>query len=227
MEEEGNLDCSLDDGQWKIIVDIATLLQPFIGAQKLLEGEKYVTVSLIPYLIYKIRKGLTDILTHTESSVQAILLAQRMLECFTKHWGSGDVGTVSTEYMTEGERRRPKGIPLLTLVASLVDPRTKFGPGIPVPDKNHLHQILLGKITEIAKDEGTHHNEGASGQQHNNQLSVPSFQNQAQRDKGPDAMDSMFDELNELMLSEHNNHNEEHNRIILTCEARAEAELLL
>ena len=34
------------------------LLEPFIFAQKLLEGEKYMTVSLVPYALYKIRKGL-------------------------------------------------------------------------------------------------------------------------------------------------------------------------
>jgi len=29
-------------------------------AQKLLEGQTYVTVSLVPYIIYKIRKGLQE-----------------------------------------------------------------------------------------------------------------------------------------------------------------------
>jgi hypothetical protein len=46
--------------------------------------------------------------------------------------------------LPEGPRRRPKGIPLLTLMASLLDPRTKGGVGIPAADQ----EFLFGKITE-------------------------------------------------------------------------------
>jgi hypothetical protein len=38
---------------WEIITDLKMLLQPFMLAQKLLEGQTYVTISLVPFVIYK------------------------------------------------------------------------------------------------------------------------------------------------------------------------------
>jgi hypothetical protein len=58
MEEEGDLKCNLSHRQWTIVSDLQKTLQPFMLAQRLLEGEAYTTISLIPYLIYKVRKNL-------------------------------------------------------------------------------------------------------------------------------------------------------------------------
>jgi hypothetical protein len=96
-----------------------------MNAQKLLEGENYVTVSFIPFLISSIRRGLQAVLADPSSSDQIITLVTKMLDVFDKHWGSGDDGTVATEHQSTGPNRRPKGVPLLTLLASLVDPRFK------------------------------------------------------------------------------------------------------
>jgi hypothetical protein len=38
LEEEGDLDCNLSNEQWNIISNLKFLLQPFMIAQKLLEG---------------------------------------------------------------------------------------------------------------------------------------------------------------------------------------------
>ncbi len=54
MALEGDLRVTLSDAQWTIVKDITVLLQPFMIAQKLLEGESYVTISLIPFILYKI-----------------------------------------------------------------------------------------------------------------------------------------------------------------------------
>ncbi len=45
---------------WEIITDLKMLLQPFMLAQKLLEGQTYVTISLVPFVIYKMWKDLTN-----------------------------------------------------------------------------------------------------------------------------------------------------------------------
>ena len=58
-----------------------------------------------------------------------------------------------TDHMTEGPRRRPTGIPLLTSMASLLDPRTKFEPGIPEDNKKYLFPSHSCKITNIARME--------------------------------------------------------------------------
>jgi hypothetical protein len=92
-------------------------------------SESYVTVSMIAFIIWKIRKGLLHAMESAESSQHVIQLARKMYMRFEEQWGCGDPGTVATEHLTEGPRRRPKGIPKLALVASFLDPRFKFGPG--------------------------------------------------------------------------------------------------
>jgi hypothetical protein len=57
LKSEGALTCNLTDSQWCIVCDLHNLLKPFMIAQKLLEGQIYVNISLVPYIIYKIRKG--------------------------------------------------------------------------------------------------------------------------------------------------------------------------
>ena len=39
---------NLSGEQWSIVEDICTILMPFKNVQQIMEGEKYVTVSLIP-----------------------------------------------------------------------------------------------------------------------------------------------------------------------------------
>ncbi len=135
LEEEGELDFNLSDEQWTIITNLKVLLQPFMIAQRLLEGEAYVTVSLIPYMIYKIRKGLQSAITKGRSSQHVIISGGKMLKRLNDIFGSGEEGTVTDEHLTEGPKRRPNGIPILSLMASLLDPRMKGGIGIPPWDK--------------------------------------------------------------------------------------------
>ena len=49
-------------------IDIDKILEPFMLAQELLEGEKYVTLSLVVTIIEKIRKNLKTELLKTEHS---------------------------------------------------------------------------------------------------------------------------------------------------------------
>jgi hypothetical protein len=66
--------------QWEIITDLRFLLQPFINAKRLLEGEVHVTISLIPYMIYKIQKGLHLAITSEELSHYVVVTGGKMLQ---------------------------------------------------------------------------------------------------------------------------------------------------
>jgi hypothetical protein len=58
LENEGEVNfANLSNSQWIIIEDLAAFLKPFMILQKMLEGHAYVTISLVPYIIYKMRKG--------------------------------------------------------------------------------------------------------------------------------------------------------------------------
>ena len=201
LEEEGELDCNLSAQQWIIITDLKFLLQPFMIAQRLLEGEAYVTVSLIPYMIYKIRKGLQDIIVGPHSSHHVVATGRKMLQKMIQLFGSGDDGTVANENRTEGVRRRPKGIPLMVLMASLLDPRMKAGVGIPNQDTEQLWDTIKDEMVRIAREDENVENvnpleqplqveEGGHNQGH-----MPQMQHRH-------AIDNMFDELNEHYFQE-------------------------
>lgn len=199
LEEEGELECNLSAEQWEIITDLKFLLQPFMITQRLLEGEAYVTVSLIPYMIYKIRKGLHLAVTNVHSSQHIVVTGRKMLQKMIELFGSGYEGTVADENQTEGARRRPKGIPLLVLMASLLDPRMKGGVGIPYQDREQIWETIRNEIIHIALEdenagvdpiEQPPLNEEDQPQRHMRQLQYN------------DAIDHMFDELNEHYLEE-------------------------
>jgi len=119
---EGDLALNLSNHQWGIVFDMTSLLQPFMIARRLLDGESYVMISVIPYIIYKIRKGLHQAVISPTSSLQVQELSTRMLAKFNEIFGTGNEGTVAMEHLMEGPRRHPKGIPKLTLIAALLDP---------------------------------------------------------------------------------------------------------
>jgi hypothetical protein len=152
LAEEGELDINLNNDQWTIAANLKVLLQPFMIAQRLLEGEIYVTVSLIPYIIYKIRKGLTSAILNEHSSEHVVSTGRKMLQKFNKMFGTGVEGTVAHDHLIEGPKRRPKGIPLLSLMASLLDPRMKGGIGILELDKYYILQEIKDAIQIATED---------------------------------------------------------------------------
>ncbi len=87
-----------------------SLLKPFMQAQKLLEGEKYVTISLVFVMITQTRLNLIDATQDVTLSQQIRHLAAALLEDFNKRWGSGADGTVWSESSTRGNNNRRKGI---------------------------------------------------------------------------------------------------------------------
>jgi hypothetical protein len=202
MEAEGTLQCNLSPSQWIIISDTCTLLKPFMFAQKILEGETYVTISIIPYILYRIRTLLQQAREAPDISLHVRNLLGRMANAFENHWGSGEPGTVSREYLTEGPNRRPRGMPLITLLASLLDPRFKFGPGLHELDKNYLWAIILHQlvgIDRIRRRNDPNNNNDNHNQQQPQQLAAA--QNNNNNNDHDDFLD-MFDELNALRQAE-------------------------
>jgi len=51
LEHDGDLPCNLTESQWLNVTDLHILLKPFMIAQKLLEGQAYVTICLVPYMV--------------------------------------------------------------------------------------------------------------------------------------------------------------------------------
>jgi len=148
MEANRGLECNLTPSQWKNISVLCEVLRPFMAAQKCLEGQKYVTISLIPGFIHSIRNSLDTVRTACESETVRNLCGE-MYDDFCERWGSGLEGTLVHENEVRGVRNRQKGLPLSVLLASAVDPRTKFLPGIPDRDKVELRNVLRAELLKL------------------------------------------------------------------------------
>jgi hypothetical protein len=117
--------------QWAVASSIKDVLEPFMQAQTLLEGQHYVTISLVAMMIAMLRNGLQAILAVGQLEPGVLNVVQEVLDEVIKEWGSGNAGTVFTEHQTRGHRQRFKGLHPLHMVASFVDPRTKSMAFIP------------------------------------------------------------------------------------------------
>jgi hypothetical protein len=105
LQEEGDISCNLSDSQWVIVADLTTTLKPFMIAQRLLEGQSYATISLIPFLVFKVRKGLTELANSPTSSRHVLAISTKMLDKLEEIFGSGAEGTVAAVHLPEGPRR--------------------------------------------------------------------------------------------------------------------------
>lgn len=135
MQVTHDLKCNLSDEDWKVIEELTVVIKPFMLVQLLLEGEKYVTISFIPYLISEIRIGLNDVLSNNGAHPQVVDLVSQMLTNFNDRWGDGSSGSVVEENSTRTKGNRQKGLPILIIVAAALDPRFKSLCG--VPDAEH------------------------------------------------------------------------------------------
>jgi hypothetical protein len=162
MHLDGDMRLSLSEAQWTVVTDLTVLLRPFMIAQRLLEGQSYVTVSLIPYMLYKIRSGLMSANTDPTSSLHVQRISSLMIAKFNKEFGSGEENTVATDHTEEGYRRRAKGIPKTVLLAMCLDPRTKSMVGIPPADRLVIWRYMEEELVELAMDIGPPEAEAAA-----------------------------------------------------------------
>jgi hypothetical protein len=86
LVQEGRVaeDKFLSDAQWDELATFITVLSPFMLAQKFLEGEKYVTISLIPAIIWKIRSGLVTASEDDANSAHLQHICRKLLLKFNE-----------------------------------------------------------------------------------------------------------------------------------------------
>jgi hypothetical protein len=155
LEEEGALDYILTDQQWIIVTNLKFILQPVMVAQRLLKGQSYITVSLTPYMIYKIKKGLLHVIGNLQASQHAISVGTKMLHELNEIFGTGKEGMMGEENPRQRDWQRPKAIPLMVLIASLLDPRMKSGIGIPHLDREQIWSKIQDTLVSMAlEDDG-------------------------------------------------------------------------
>ena len=75
-------------------------------AQRLLEGQTCVTISLVPYIIDKISKGLQEAIGCPTAADYIRSIAAEMIQVFNIHFGNSGAGMVALENLETGKRRR-------------------------------------------------------------------------------------------------------------------------
>jgi hypothetical protein len=131
----------LTDYQWTVLEKITYILKPFMETQKLLEGETYITASLILNCITHLRNHLKCIVEDGSEDADKKLIAEVALADFKEYWG--DESTLVTQMHTQtGIRNRFIGIPLLCLFASYLDIRTKSLSALTVHERIDLVEQL-------------------------------------------------------------------------------------
>ena len=114
----------LTERDFEQLENIAYVLKPFQEAQKALEGEKYVNLSLVPLVIHHLSEALgiceASINPGTQRDLRTLL--ENMQEDFHDRWGETIQYSANT---VRTSRRRQKGIPTYAFWALALDPRTK------------------------------------------------------------------------------------------------------
>jgi len=95
-----------------------------------------------------------------------------MIQGFNTNFGQGDAGMIAMENLETGKRKRPDGINILALMASLLDPRMKGGVGLSNEDK----EIIYDKIWEAIIEITTMELENAQPQEQTQQQPAPHYE---------------------------------------------------
>ena len=149
LKESNELNCNLNEAQWITIEAVCQLLAPFAEMQKLLEGEKYITGSIVCLMVATGRSHLRRTISNADAGTPIYTLASKMLIDYNSRWGEGE--NVFTENDTSAARNRQKGIPLKLLQACVLDPRFKFIPGVSNFDRTAIWKSVHESC--IAMDE--------------------------------------------------------------------------
>jgi hypothetical protein len=109
---------NLPETDWEVLYEIQKVLEPFMLVRRILEGQKYVTLPFVAYVINNFRKNVVHMMNTARSS-EVRELCKQMLEHpvsgVNVYWGSGEPNTMFDENNSTGRGNRQKGFPQNTL----------------------------------------------------------------------------------------------------------------
>eukprot|EP00956_Cyclotella_meneghiniana_P040792 scaffold205154_cov36-Cyclotella_meneghiniana.AAC.1 len=116
----------LTDDEWLVLHQIEIVLETMAEFQRTLEGEKYVTSSLVPVAVFQIRKAYVETINCPSSHPNVKKLAQTLLDDFDERYVPEDKSKGTLSYLAEdvlGKFNRYIGIHQFYFFAALLDPR--------------------------------------------------------------------------------------------------------
>lgn len=160
LAQENSIVLDISYMEWSLLEELKMVLEPFMSAQYLLEGEKYVTISLVPKIISRLRNNMKTCLQQLEGkSLGFIDVLKEIYDQFCKEWGDGTNGTVTGLHKSEGYRLRQVGLQPIHMIAAALDPRTKDLSGIPKIERDHVWKKVQDAVIAHTGHQQNNNNE--------------------------------------------------------------------
>lgn len=144
---------SLTASQKNVLTEVESLLSPIAKSQRTLEGDKYPTISLVPFFVWKVREKLKSKAMPTvddEISPSTRFLATKMYNDYVQN-RYGDGNTVYHDDYVLGRMQRYISMHKIVLVATFLDPRFKsLHPFVPDADKPRIYSHIVTLMYDIA-----------------------------------------------------------------------------
>ena len=150
--------------EWGILHQIEIALETMAHFQRVLEGENYVTASLVPVAVYQIRKNYQEVIDDDNTLSVVKALTETLLADFDKRYhtsGGNKLGYTNVALVGFGNRYTT--VHHYFFIAAFLDPRTKLLLKDMMTDINLQqleHDIFVLMMTEKAlmKDQRNNHN---------------------------------------------------------------------
>lgn len=169
LHAAGEIKCEmLDDVQWLVLEQIEITLKKMALWQRILEGDKYPTGSLVVSAIFAIREHYSNVIECPASQEPVKSLTKILLKDFDKryHPPTGNVGKVKFNRNPEiGERNRYIGVHAYFFIAAFLDLRTKKALKkmmVPVQYQD-LRNLVLDLMVELAIEKVSLDNDDRTG----------------------------------------------------------------
>ena len=139
----------LAEDEWDALRDLRTLLKPFKLVMEKLQGNKYVTSSLVPTIIFGIHSSLDEAAKNERGKLNdsVAACARKMLKNFVHRYGNFKEDCFNREVL-RGEYSRQVGVHRSLFVASALDPRTKELRSVPENQREGLWNYILDLMVE-------------------------------------------------------------------------------
>jgi hypothetical protein len=139
----------LTDDQKKILEEVEKALQPMAEAQRILEGDTYPMISLVPFFLWKIRSTFQEYVDSPNTSTPVQHLARILLADFNDNC-YGDGSQILYSDVQIGHRRRYVSLHLSVVIATALYPRMKhLTPFVQNEDERQCIWDLLSTKMEI------------------------------------------------------------------------------
>jgi hypothetical protein len=205
LRAAGSISCEmLRDDQWVILEQIEITLKKMATWQRILEGDKYPTGSLVVSAIFAIREHYTNVIDCPDTQDPVKALATTLLDDFDKRYHpptEEDKGKVKFSRDPEtGERNRYTGVHPYFFIAAYLDLRTKNALKRMMKESEYddLRLLILDLMVEAAQEKEALNNPKSK----NSSDSPRPASKKAKKNQDDFAFEGLYDEHEEIVVQD-------------------------